>query len=302
MSQFQAVSKSEAFVVSALAMPFMAIQTAGRLIGRSLSRSPAIEPAPQAPAPVAVKPEPQAAPSRNQLVAADRVCSADIDGQRVNFRQYFGAKVIYVSCRANRRLQEATFTPAIADECGIAYDLDGAIQWMRERGFEGNRARSRQPGPQPQGRVEQMGEIDLIAPPFDAPFKSRPMARPGMTKARGSVAAESAEAQPFTHTLVPADERHGRPFRGRVVSFGEEERPGRGQEKPYVTYVLKMESESGQYKKDFIGEHLGELVEKYDLRRGQLVTVQLVGKEHFQVEVNGKMEPRKRNHYSIKIH
>jgi hypothetical protein len=304
MSHPPAHSKSDALVISALALPFMAFHKAGSLIARSLSRNPAATPpAPPAPAPAPVQSAPAAAPAFNPLVPANRVCSAEIDGHNVSFYQYFGAKVIRASCRANRRLQEATFTPAIADECGIAFDLDGAIQWIRERGFGSQRPHASQPGSPRKGSSEPRDDVDMIAPPFDAPFKSAPMARPGREKSKGQpVQAQGATAQPFVHTLDPVAEHQGRPFRGRIQFFGEETRPGRGQDKPYVTYVLRMESESRAYSKDFLGEHLGELVEKYQLKRGQLVTVQLIGREHFQVEVNGKMEDRRRNHYSIKVH
>lgn len=54
----QALTKGEAFAVAALTMPYMALQSAGRLIGRTLSRaSVAAAPAPAAPAPAAVKPQ-----------------------------------------------------------------------------------------------------------------------------------------------------------------------------------------------------------------------------------------------------
>lgn len=298
----QALTRGESIAVAALAMPYMVIKTAGRLIGRILARnSAAAQPAPPAPASAAVQPQvPSVSPS-TALVAANRVCSAEIGGQNVNFYQYFEAKVIRASTRANRRLQEATFTPAIAEECGIAYDLDGAIEWIRERGFGSARTQSLRNGPQ-HNNPEQPDGVELFAPQVDAPFKSAPMTRPDTAKVKGQKPVPSAPAQPFMHTLVPADERQGQPFRGRILNFGEDTRPGRGDQKPYVTYVLKMESESGQHTKDFIGEHLDELVQKYNLSAGQLVTVQLVGKEHFEVELNGKMEPRKRNHYSIKVH
>ena len=270
----QALTRGESIAVAALAMPYMVIKTAGRLIGRSLTRNPvAAQPAPPAPAPAPVQPQGTAASPLTAFVPANRVCSAEIGGQKVNFYQYFDARVIRVSCRANRRLQEATFTPAIAEECGIAYDLDGAIQWIRERGFGGARAQLAKKAPQPQRDPVQTADADQFAPPFDEPFKSAPMARPGPVKAKGQKPAPSAPAQTFTHTLVPADERQGRPFRGRILNFGEETRPGRGEQKSYVTYVLKMESESGQYTKDFIGEHLDELVQQHNLSVGQLVTV-----------------------------
>lgn len=299
----QALTRGETVAVAALAMPYMVIKTAGRLIGRSLTRNPVVaQPAPPTPAPAAVQPQGPAASPFTALVPANRVCSTEIGGQKVNFYQYFDARVIRASCRANRILQEAMFTPAIAEESGIAFDLDGAIQWIRERGFNGALAQSvKKASPQQRSPVPS-ADADQIAPPFDEPIKSAPTALPGAVKAKGQKPAPSAPAQTFVHTLVPADERQGRPFRGRILNFGEETRPGRGEQKSYVTYVLHMESESGQYTKDFIGEHLDELVQQHNLSVGQLVTVQLVGKEHFEVEVNGKMEPRKRNHYSIKVH
>ena len=299
----QALTRGETIAVAALAMPYMVIKTAGRLIGRGLPRNPvATQPAPKAPAPAAVQPQGIAASPLSAFVPANRVCSTEIGGQKVNFYQYFDAKVIRASCRANRVLQEAMFTPAIAEECGIAYDLDGAIQWIRERGFGGARAQSVKKASQQQRGPVHSADADQVAAPFGEPAESAPMTRSGAGKEKGQKPAPNAPAQSLVHTLVPTDERQGRPFRGRIMSFGEEMRPGRGDQKPYVTYVLKMESESGQYTKDFLGEHLDELVKQHDLSIGQRVTVQLVGKEHFEVEVNGKMEPRKRNHYSIKVH
>ena len=62
---------------------------------------------------------------------------------------------------------------------------------------------------------------------------------------------------------------------------------------------MTLRSETGSYEKQFIGEHLADLVTDMDLREGQLVRLQLLGKHHFEVEVNGKMEPRNRNHFAI---
>lgn len=299
----QALTRGEVIAVAAMTMPYMVAKSAGRLIGRALARSPATsQPAPAAPAPAAPKPTIPAAPALTAFTVANRVCSVEIGGQKVNFYQYFDAKVIRVSCRANRRHEEAMFTPAIADECGIAYDLDGAIQWIRERGFGGAQAQQARRAQQQQPAPEQADDINSFAPPFDAPYKSAPMARPGVAKGKGQKPVQNAAAQPFVHTLEPVAPHLGRPFCGRIMKFGEETRAGRGDKKPFVTYVLKMESESGQYTKDFLGEHLGVLVEQYNLSVGQLVTVQLVGKEHFEVDVNGRMEARCRNHYSIKVH
>ena len=59
-----------------------------------------------------------------------------------------------------------------------------------------------------------------------------------------------------------------------------------------------MRTETGLYEKHFIGEHLADLVTDLGLREGELVCL-LLGKHHFEVEVNGKMEARSRNHFAI---
>jgi len=174
----QALTRGETIAVAALAMPYMVIKTAGRLIGRSLTRNPvAAQPAPPALAPAAVQPQGPVASPFTALVPANRVCSAEIGGQKVNFYQYFDAGVIRASCRANRILQEAMFTPAIAEECGIAYDLDGAIQWIRERGFGGARAQSVKKASQQQSGPVHSADADQVAAPFGEPAESAPRKR-----------------------------------------------------------------------------------------------------------------------------
>jgi hypothetical protein len=295
---FPPLSPNEQVAVNLITLPFRVASSAVDLIKGGLARAkPVAKPVPQAPAQTVAQPPSTAAPS-NTLIIADRVCSAMIGGQSVNFFQYVQAKVIRVSSRVDRRQLEANFTPAIADECGIAFDLDGAIQWIRERGFprpssaaKGNRQdREASSNPEPEGS----------APPFDAPFKSPRKVRSGLDKTAGA-ASNGTEAEQ-SRTLIPAAANKGRPFTGRVTFAGEEKRHGAPGEKPYVTYVMKLESESRAFVKDFVGEHLGELVAEHKVEIGDLVTVQLLGREHFTVEVDGRIENRRRNRYSIKTH
>lgn len=294
---FQPLSSNEQVAVNLITLPFRVASNAVDFIKGGLARAkPVAKPASQAPAQTVAQAASAAAPS-NTLIVADRVCSAMIAGQSVSFFQYVQAKVIRISSRVNRRHLEANFTPAIADECGIAFDLDGAIQWIRERGFPspanavkgGRQAREAKPD----------GEPDA-APPFDAPFKSSRKAGPG--SGRTAAAADKGAETEQPRTLIPAAANKGRPFTGRITFAGEEKRYGAPGEKPYVTYVVKLESESRSFVKDFVGEHLGELVAQYKVKIGDLVTVQLLGREHFSVVVDGRTEERRRNHYSIKTH
>jgi len=295
---FQPLSTNEQVAVNLITLPFRVASSAVDFIRGGLARAkPVAKPAPQAPAQTVAQPVSAAAPS-NTLIVADRVCSAMIGGQSVNFFQYVQAKVIRVSSRVNRRQLEANFTPAIADECGIAFDLDGAIQWIRERGFP--RPASAAKGNRQEREAMPNLEPDESAPPFDAPFKSPRKVRPGLDKTAGA-ASNGAETEQ-ARTLIPAAGNKGRPFTGRIMFAGEEKRYGAPGEKPYVTYVMKLESESRTFVKDFVGEHLGELVAEHKLKIGDLVTVQLLGREHFTVEVDGKTEDRRRNRYSIKTH
>lgn len=295
----QPLSVKEEAAVNMITMPFMALFSAAHMVANGIAKARATK-VQATKAPPEPAPRPKAVPvvPPSTLTPADRVCSAKIAGQNVNFFQYYRAGIIRVSCRANRRLQEAVFTADIADQCNIAFDLDGAIQWIRQSGFPRPGQQSAQAGRQrPADTV--LDAVDDDSPPFDQLHKSPRMARPGLDNI-GKMPAPKGAADEAMHALIPVDESKGRPFTGRILFFGEEKRQGRPGEKPYVTYVMKLESESNSYKKDFIGEHLGELVEQHKLRIGQVVTVQLMGREHFQVEVNGKLEDRRRNHYSIK--
>lgn len=283
---------------SLISIPFVALITAASLVRKGVAMAkPAPKAAPAPPAPVVREPAtPHITPNTTYAVA-DRVCRAEVRGQQISLYQYYSAKKIRVCARINRVPHEAVFTPAIATECAIAYDFDGAIQWIRERGFNGASRQVAHGTPARTPSAPMGDEVD--DPPFDPPYKSP--SRAGASRQKPAAPkAQQAGAAGTQSTLVPVEGNKGKAFTGRIAWFGEETRPGRPGEKPYETYVMKVDSESGGFTKDFIGEHLAELVVQHRLRVGQLVTVQLVAKEHFTVEVNGKPEERRRNHYSIK--
>lgn len=297
----QPLTKSEQVAVNLMTVPFTALFSAAHLVVNGIAKARSkTKQAPKAPAQPSISPKALPVSPPSTFTIADRVCSANIGGQQVNFFQYHRAGLIRISCRANRRVLHAAFTADVAEQCGIAFDLDGAIQWIRERGFPRQDNQSATAGKQRHDDAV-LGAEDEESPPFDQPYKSPRMARPGLEKAAKKSAPQGASDQ-ASHTLSPVENGKGRPFTGRILFFGEEKRNGRPGEKPFVTYVMKLESESSEHVKDFLGEHLAELVEQHNLRVGQVVTVQLMGREHFFVEVNGKLEERRRNHYSIKTH
>ena len=216
--------------------------------------------------------------ANQQYTIADRVHITEVRGRKVSFYQYHPAKVIRISCREMRGLKPIAFTPAIAEAASLTYDIDGAIQWVRENGLESK----------PVERAIAKAAVKAAkssAPEAEQPASTSKSVPPG------------AAVVPLN--IVPAAGNKSAPFTGRIVSFGITKRSGGGDKKPYMTYAMKLQSESGAYEKEFIGEHLSDLVTELALKEGQLVTLQLLGKHHFEVEVGGKMEARSRNHFTI---
>lgn len=267
----QAPKKSDGLAVTLLAFPFLAIQAVTGHIAAGFTRKSS-EPA------VAVLPILDVIPTQ-QFEIADRVCIAEVRGQKVSFRQYFAAKVIRITSRDMRHLKPIEFTPAIADGAALMYDLDGAIQWVRMNGLESDAA-------------ERAASKSIR--PEKGPAKMQAPARVENEPAAAKTA--SAAASPNSR-IVPATGNKSAPFTGRIVSFGITKRTV--DKKTFSTYAMKLRSESGAYEKEFLGEHLSDLVTDLGLEEGQLVRVQLLGKHFFEVEVDGKMEERNRNHYSI---
>ena len=217
-----------------------------------------------------------------QYQVADRVYRTEIRGRNVSFFQYHAAQVIRISCREVRHLKSIDFTPAIAENAGVVYDIDGAIQWIRQTGLESTVAR------QAASKVERQSKVAVKNQPLPSDVSE--------------VAVKAKPATPApSHAglnIVPATGNKSVPFTGKIVTFGTTQIKSDGQ-KPYTTYAMTLRSETGSYEKQFIGEHLADLVAEHGLRDGQLVRVQLLGKHHFEVEVNGKMQPRSRNQFAV---
>ena len=221
-----------------------------------------------------------------QYQVADRVYSREINGRKVSFYHYYTADVIRIVCRELRHIKPIDFTPLIADDSAVVFDIDGAIQWVRQNGLKPVALIRTEENPKyPKKATTTLSHT----PPWDNEEK----------QAKNKPTPVSTS--PSQSTIVPATGSKSAQFTGRIVSFGTSQRTGNGDGKPYITYAMKIRSETGAYDKEFIGEHLSDLVADMKLQVGQLIRIQLLGKHYFEVEVDGKMEQRNRNHFAINI-
>lgn len=277
----QAPKRTDDFAFKLLSFPFDTLEAIGSRIAAAFTSTPKQQPKESAPAPVGERiPDITA---NLQYMVADRVYRTEVAGRNVSFFQYHAAQVIRISCRELRHLKPIDFTPAIAEGAALVYDIDGAIQWVRQTGLESNAAKH---AASKAAARPVKGTAGTQSPPWDVkeePVKAKP-------------AAPAAANAPLN--IVPATGNKSAPFTGKIVSFGITQIKSEGR-KPYSTYAMTLRSETGSYEKQFIGEHLADLVTDLGLHEGQLVRLQLLGKHHFEVEVNGKMEDRCRNHYAI---
>lgn len=267
------MKKSDEAAIFLLAFPYMALISAGRLIMKAANMKIGTK----AESPPAEIPDSTPAITANPTFnIADRVHSANIHGKKFCFFQYFSTDVIRVTSRGTGAMREELFTRSIAAENSLVFDIDGAIEWIRTS------TPSRGPAP----AAKQL-----------SPRKVEAKRAPGAKE----LAPAPAHVPAVESTIVPAPANKAKPFTGNILYFGEVERTGLNDEKPYITYSIKLQSESGSYEKEFIGEHLAELVAKHDLQVGMLVKLQLLGKHHFTVVVDGKTERRCRNEFALTV-
>lgn len=241
-------------------------------------------------------------------VVADRTFKAKIHNHNVSFFHYYKENLIRVSCRELGNFTPVFFTPSTAEKHALRFDIDGAIQWVQKFGLEttlGGKspAASHVMQNQPSKAVRgQALEQNMLTVPDPIRSQSRlTNTAPWENSRLVDIPAKTSHDSTGQLNIVPAVGSKAMPFEGRIVSFGPTTRSNSEDDTPYLTYAVKVESRSGAYSKEFIGEHLSELVPEMKLTEGQLVCIQLVGKYHFKVEVNGKMQPRNRNHFHIKV-
>jgi hypothetical protein len=275
----QAPKKPDDLAFALLSFPFDTLEAIGSRIASAFARKSKQQPKEASPAPVGES-VPDITPNQQYMIA-DRVHRTEVSGRNVSFYQYHTAQIIRITCRELAHLKPIDFTPAIAESAALRYDIDGAIQWVRQNGLKLNAATPAQPAP-----AIRAGKA--LSKPSDVKADSMKV----------QTAAPSAPVAPLN--ISPATGNKSLPFTGKIVSFGITQIKSEGR-KPYSTYAMVLRSETGGHEKQFIGEHLADLVTDMSLNEGQLVRVKLDGKHRFEVEVNGKMEERCRNHYSIVI-
>jgi len=273
----QAPKRPDDFAFALLSFPFDTLEAIGSRIAAAFTSKSKQQPKEPEPAPVGERiPDITA---NQQYMIADRVHRTEVRGRNVSFYQYHAAQIIRITCRELRHLKPIDFTPAIAEGAALVYDIDGAIQWVRQNGLEATAVK--------QAASKEAGRASKAAAKTPE-LKEEP--------AKAKPATPAAAAAPLN--IVRATGNKSQPFTGKIVSFGITQIKSEGR-KPYQTYAMTLRSETGSYEKQFIGEHLADLVTDLGLREGQLVCLQLQGKHHFEVEVAGKMEERSRNHYAI---
>jgi len=273
----QAPKKPDDFAFALLSFPFDTLEAIGSRIAAAFTSKTKQQLRNAEPAPASERVPHITA--NQQYMIADRVHRTEVRGRNVSFYQYHVAQVIRISCRELRHLKPIDFTPTIAKGAGLVYDIDGAIQWVRQNGLEATAAK--QAATNEASRASKA--VAKTPEAKDEPVKAKPVPPSSTSASLNIVRATGNKSMPFT---------------GKIVSFGITQIKSEGR-KPYSTYAMTLRSETGSYEKQFIGEHLADLVTDLGLREGQLVCLQLQGKHHFEVEVNGKMEERSRNHYSI---
>lgn len=235
-------------------------------------------------APEAVKSPPPV--TFDGYTVADKVHSQMFGQLKVCFYHHYKAKVIRIVARKNGFVKEVLFTPSIADERCTPFGMDSAVAFVREVGF----SRTNLQAPQLAGSTTENANAL-------APSQGRPHASSSQRQATKPVQLKGAN----TMDAAPHRNAKNRPFTGHILGLGETTRPGREGNAPYTTYFIKLRSEGDHLEKEFFGEHLAELAEKNELQRGQLIRLQLLGRNRFEVETAGRIEERYRNEYSLEI-
>lgn len=272
-----AEDKIEALLIA----PFKIWDIAKRVVMSSNGKPRRIEPEA-----VATKVDESIPPfASDSYTVADRVHSQMFGALKVCFYHHYKAKVIRIVARKNGFVKEVLFTPSIADARSAPFGMDSAIAFVREVGFTAASSAAKQ--------VAASDRMESITAPAQQ-ANARPLPEKRHDKPTKNV---------ITHAVVGSAAHHvkNRPFTGHILELGETTRPGREGKPPYTTFLIKLRSEGNFLEKEFYGEHLAELAEKYELERGQLIRLQLLGRIRFEVETAGRIEERYRNEYSLDI-
>lgn len=269
------MTKLGAFLIT---LPYLALAQGGSLAQSVLNRpkEPKTKPSTQPKAtPAPAVPEPKVIHNQ-RLEAANRVHSEIVRGNTVCFYEYRNAGLIKATTRVHGFVKEEVFTRDDAKGMSLPFVIESAVVWIHRHGFGGKKPATEQP------------ERSAISAPPKA-------TAPAVRQVQPPVAASPA-ATPSTTSKAPSK----RPYEGIIVGFGPTMRPGRQGEPDYETYYMTIRNQRiGD--REFIGEQLAELVEAHQLLVGQAIRLHPLGKQHFQVMVNGKPQDRTRNEYKVDL-
>lgn len=283
-----APEKAEHLPSAALMFPFATLDAIGSRILASFKTKPKPQQQPQPELIESVKKSPDisfpAITPNLHYVIADRAVKAIVNGRNLCLYHYVTYNVIRIVCRELHHLKPIDFTPDIAENNAVIFDIDGAIQWVRKTGLEAAPITAKT-------YALKASKTEVV--------RDTTRTSPAVKGGHDTTAPMSVGPSVQNTKTAPSSAPKGASFTGRIISFGNITRTGSYDKKPYVTYAMKLQSESGAYDKEFIGEHLLELVSEMNLTEGQLVCIQPLGKIHFEVEVKGIMQQRSYNQFSI---
>lgn len=212
------------------------------------------------------------------FIKADRVWSTLVRETKLSFYLYANAKEIRVNATRGSLKKQIVFTPQIASSQGLHFNFDGALIWVKTKGFVDAPAPA--PAPVLSPKVESPGPVaDDSKPQSKKEFSKQSSAKP-------RVADSSYKTKPYF---------------GTIVSLGAVVKPGMNGKPAYETFALKLDLNGGSFQKEFIGEHLAELAEELGLSVGNQIKIVSLGKTFFTVIVEGKEEERNRNGYEIEV-
>lgn len=280
-----------------IAAPFVIAVEASRLVKETfglVAERTRLEPKPSTPPPSppeVSQPLPPGPPSGPAV--ADKAFRQQFGSVNVSFYQYYKLAIIRAVARKDGVVKVLVFTPEIAAQRGVVFDMRRAIDWVREVGFKNVR-----PVDPSRLTVPRVPPQAAIAPP-------RQEAAPVAQQRASAQAAAPSPAIPKAAPVRPAPTSSSPgpgskpPVDGEIVEVGMKEcrpydgRPG------FTSYAITLSQRNNE--KVFYGEHLQELVDQLDLKVGMRVRIQLLGKKPFSVEVKGRWEERTRNEYSIVV-
>lgn len=228
---------------------------------------------------------------------SDKPYSRMFGSVKVSFYQYYKQRVIRAVARKNGVTKELIFTPEIASDRGVVFDMVSAIEWVKEVGFKHVKPIDPNAYPAraaPASPPAQMPPQEATPPPPQQRAPAPPPAPPPAEKAEPAKRTKSVPVDPNA-ALKP-------PMEGEIVRIGAVEKAGWNGNPGYTTFAITVREKFRGYEKEFIGEHLASLTDSLGLAAGMSIRIQFLGKMKFSVDIGGgRWQDRTKNEYSIVV-